>query len=57
MNHLLFRAGLYKGTISKIVFGTMLIVYLIAACHFIGCAWIAVAKMTHCSWIEQGHSE
>ena len=32
----------------------MLLVYLISACHFIGCAWISIGKMNKCSWIEQG---
>ena len=51
-NHVLIRAGFYKGSIGKIVFALMLIVYLVAACHFIGCAWISIAKITPCSWIE-----
>jgi len=46
------KIGVYKGSIAKIVFAIMLIIYLVVACHFIGCAWISIAKMTPCSWIE-----
>lgn len=56
-NYVLIKAGFYKGSIGKIVFAVMLIVYLVAACHFIGCSWISIAKMTPCSWIEQGYSD
>lgn len=51
------RSGIYKGSIGKIVFSIMLVIYLASACHFIGCAWICVAKLTECSWLKQGHSD
>lgn len=54
---ILNRSGIYKGSIGKIVFSIMLIVYLMSACHFIGCTWICIAKLTECSWLEQGHKD
>ena len=47
------RFGLDKGSVEKSSHIINLIIYIFSAIHIIACAWIAVAMITECSWLDQ----
>lgn len=48
------RFGLDKGSVEKSSHIINLIIYIFSAIHIIGCAWIAVAMIVECSWLDLG---
>lgn len=48
------RFGLDKGSVEKSSHIINLIIYIFSAIHIIGCAWIAVAMIVKCSWLDDG---
>lgn len=50
----LARLGLNKASAEKGSFIIDMILYLLQAIHFLGCAWILIGKIIPCSWLNQG---
>jgi len=51
---LLNRFGLDKGSVEKASHIINLVIYLFSAIHIIGCAWINIAMVVECSWLDDG---
>ena len=51
---LLKKFGLDKGSIEKSSHIINLIIVLLSAIHILGCAWITVAMVVPCSWLDNG---
>jgi hypothetical protein len=51
---ILFKFGLSKGGIEKVGRVINLLITMFQTIHVLGCMWISLAKITNCSWIEQG---
>lgn len=54
---MLNKFGLDKGSVEKSSHIINLIIYIFSAIHILGCAWIAVAMIVECSWLDNGGCE
>ena len=51
---MLNKLELDKGSIEKASHIINLCIYIFSAIHILGCAWIAIAMIVECSWLDMG---
>lgn len=52
INMMILLNFMYKSAALKVNNIFNILVYMFQSIHFLGCLWIAIAKLAVCSWVE-----